>query len=573
MNVLIRYLRQGPDGVPEAQDLEVAAGIITIGSAADCTIQLLGRSVGPRHASIGSSGSTLKVSCSRRRRVRVNGQEVGSATLAVGDEIQIAGHRLQLIVPPAGFDLAFEVQRNSAADASEFEAAFRTDLEQTWLSKRSSAWLLAGLTALLALVIPLHTVFMHRHGAPTPAGLPDDTLWSAGPLTPAHELTLGRKCNACHQQLFVHVQDTACRSCHQPILDHVAKQELALTKLGTPQRCAQCHLEHDGGASLLAVREDGLCVACHANSQALFGSLRVPAVSGFAPGGAHPAFFVTLQTPGGDVAADFAAAGTVQWVARREPVAAAREQSNLKFSHAQHLDPSQVTHTDAGALGCGDCHTQEPNGEHFLPITMMRSCASCHQLTFDQANPSRQLPHGNALEAMYVIEDNFARKYSGDPTVQKQPTPTIVRRMPDREKVVAVPLDTCSGPVYVCANRRAAAEIENQFNGRGCVSCHTVTTDTNAKDIHDRFRVLPVRLTYDYFPKTRFNHQAHAIQKDLKGDAACLSCHNARVSKQSTDVMIPDVNKCLECHGDRYEKDRVTVQCVSCHTYHPAQNE
>jgi predicted CXXCH cytochrome family protein len=80
---------------------------------------------------------------------------------------------------------------------------------------------------------------------------------------------------------------------------------------------------------------------------------------------------------------------------------------------------------------------------------------------------------------------------------------------------------------------------------------------------------LPVRLNYEYFSGARFNHRQHAIQKNLLGDEACVSCHNARSSTHSTDVMIPDVDRCLQCHAQRQEKDKVTTQCVSCHTYHP----
>jgi hypothetical protein len=552
MKVLIRYLRRGPDGISEAQDFEVQTRAVTIGSAADRTIQLLGRSVGAQHATIAAIGSKLKLSCARGRRFQLNGKEVRSAALNVGDEILIAGHRLNLINPPAGFDLGIEVQLNAAADASEFETAFRTDLDQTWLSKRGGAWMLAVLTAALALLLPLRTAILHREGAHVPGGLPDEALWSAGPLIPPHELALGgSNCGACHQEFFVRVQDGACRQCHQPIQDHVAKQDLVLAHLGAPQRCAQCHAEHDGDAALSAIRHDGLCLACHAQSKSVFGSLKVQTVSGFASAGAHPAFSVTLQTG-------------------REPLAAAQEHSNLKFSHAQHLDASRVSRAgDGGALGCSDCHTLERSGEHFQPITMARDCASCHQLTFDPANPSRELPHGKPLEAMYVIEDYFARRYSGDPKLPPaHPAAAVLRRLPDRD-AAAAPLDSCTGAAYLCANRRAAAEIENQFAGRGCVSCHTVTEDAAAKDIHGRFEVLPVRLNYEYFSGARFNHRQHAIQKNLLGDEACASCHNARSSTHSTDVMIPDVDRCLQCHTQRHEKDKVTTQCVSCHTYHP----
>jgi predicted CXXCH cytochrome family protein len=67
----------------------------------------------------------------------------------------------------------------------------------------------------------------------------------------------------------------------------------------------------------------------------------------------------------------------------------------------------------------------------------------------------------------------------------------------------------------------------------------------------------------------RFRHKDHLVQKQMSGDKACLSCHAAHASKQSSAVMIPDIGKCLECHTDRPAVDHVTVQCVSCHAYHP----
>ncbi|HTV96483.1 MAG TPA: FHA domain-containing protein [Steroidobacteraceae bacterium] len=590
MNVLIRQIRAGPDGIPEAQDAEAEVDVVTLGSAADRTIQLLGREVAGRHAQIGAQRSGFKIICSRGRRVRVNDREVSSAALALGDRIELGGHRLRLIAPPAGFDVAIEVQLSAALDASEFERAFRTDLAQTWLSKRGGAWLLGTLTLLAALLIPLAMISLHRHGAATPAGVPDDSLWSPGPLIPAHQHVIaaraipahkdiaGRACNACHEQLFVHIQDPACKQCHKSVLDHVDARDLKLTHLDAPPRCAQCHLDHDGGASLMAVRNDSLCVACHQDQHARFGSIKLAAVARFAAGGAHPAFAVTLLKPPagaageGASAADQCAASDAElraslagWVPSREPVKSAREQSNLKFSHAQHLDPAQVT----PVLGCADCHTAEPDGEHFVPVSMARSCATggCHQLSFDARAP--ELPHGKPCEAMFVIEDFFARAASGDPTLVPKRR-ELALRLPEREQPQEPVAAPCTGPSYVCAGKRAAAEIEHQFapKGSGCVSCHEIN-DTGASDIHNRFQVLPVRLTYDYFPATHFRHRDHLVQRDLTGDAACLSCHKAKESKQSSTVMIPDIGKCLECHSDRPALDKVAVQCVSCHTYHP----
>ena len=558
MDVLLRQVRQGADGGIEYQDTELSAESLSVGSAADCTIQLLGEGVAPRHASIRGAGTQLSISCSRGCRIAINGTRTSAAALKTGDLVEIGGNRLRLVEPPAGFEAAIEIEANAHVDASAYEQAFRTDLTETWLSKRAAAWMLAALVLLLGFLVPLGSIAPQRAGHAAPWLLPSDHFWSAGPLIPAHELAAGQRCSSCHQQMFVHVRDTACHECHRSIADHVQAARLAQTKLGPALRCAECHREHKAATSGLVVRDDALCTDCHAKSDTRFGSLKVKPVTGFSRE-AHPAFTVSLLKP----AAKPDAAGLIDWQPHSEPIATAREQSNLKFSHGQHLDPAHVTRTsDGGALGCADCHTPDADGEHFVPITMQRSCGSCHELTFDPDAPERVLPHGRPRDAVLLIQDYFARK-AVDPTPVKSAVQR--RRLPGEQVAEEAP---CSGPAFPCAMKRAQAEIENQFKNRGCASCHSVN-DTHAADLPDRFQIAPVRLTRDYFPDVHFSHRLHAVQKDKSGDTACLSCHAVKQSKSSADVFVPDLPKCLDCHSERLTVDRVTLQCSSCHSYHP----
>jgi hypothetical protein len=613
MEVLLRYLRQSPSGVTEFLDSATTVDEITIGSAADCTVQLLGRTIAGKHADIKRSGAGLAIVCRGGNRVEVNGAACASKPLAVGDKIGIAGHKLAIIQPPAGFDAAIEVRPDTTVGADEFEAAFVTDLERTWLSKRSASWTLLLVTVVLGFAIPFGMIYLHRDGKPTPVALPDDALWSSGPLSSAHAHAAGRQCDACHQDLFVHVQDPACVACHKTTQDHISKHDRLLTRLGAPQRCGECHAEHMGDATRLAIENDHLCTNCHADSDTTFGTLKVQQVkleqvSGFEPR-QHPPFLVALQ----QLAAPDGGRGDAQWTAYRAPLEGASEHSNLKFSHAQHLDADKVTSlSSGGALGCGDCHTLGADGEHFLPITMEKSCANCHTLNFDPSAPTRQLPHGRPLDAMLMIEDYYSHKTFDPPKeVEREPT----RRLPDIERDPArrLEIDSCSGPPLQCARQRATREIENQFNGRGCVSCHVVVVDTKSSDLHDRYQVTPVKLGYNYFPDSRFPHKSHLVQGKLSGDAACETCHAARKSTVSTELLLPNVDNCLQCHRDRAGGDAVatlvttaklvkpaalvptataapanaapsadgaepaaaatrkivTLQCISCHVYHP----
>jgi len=576
VEVLVRHLRQGPDGVAEFQDTQVSSAEISVGSSADSSIQLLGRTVGATHALIKGSGARITVSCLRGFGAKLNDKPIAQALVKVGDTLEIGGHRLKFIAPPGGFDVAIEVQLDSSVPDSEFEAAFITDLVRTGLSKRAASWMLIGLMLALAFAIPIATIYLHRSGVATPTGVPDDTLWTSGPLSAAHQHATGKKCGACHEQLFVHVRDSACRNCHKSINDHVAPDRLQLTSLGDTQRCAQCHREHDDGASRLIINDDHLCVACHAGSERRFGTIKLQTVAGFSKSG-HPAFSVQLQklrASGGDAALN------PDWVSERLPLASAFEKSNLKFSHLQHLDANRVTKAGGGAMGCGDCHSPAADGEHFIPVSMAKTCSSCHELNFDPQAPNRQLPHGKPIEAMMIIEDYFTHKAFDPPPVNQH---TALRRIPDfaRDPSRDQELDACTKGPKECSRLRIDAEIENQFARRGCVSCHVVV-DTQAKDVHERYQVTPVRLGFDYFPEVRFSHKSHRIQGKLTGDAACESCHAARRSKQSRDLLVPDIDNCLDCHRDKHSRDttpvknderkiteKIALQCVSCHLYHP----
>lgn len=564
MEALLRQIKDGPDGVPEYHDTELSAENLTIGSATDSSLQLLGEGVAAEHAVIRSVNGRLSITCRGGRRVLLNDKPVASADLKPGDRLEIGGHKLQLVQPPMGFVLALEIRPNPNVDASSFEGAFRTDLSETWLSKRGGAWLLMLLAAVGAFLIPLGMVYWHRAGALTPPGVPDDTFWTAGPLSPAHQLATGQRCDGCHETLFVHVRDSACRDCHKTVGDHVAPARLAQTRLGPTQPCAECHHEHNQSSANVIIRSNQLCTDCHAGSERRFGNIQVASVTGFSRS-EHPRFTVDLIKPLSSAPGTVA---EIQWGVVRQPIAQAQEQSNLKFSHAQHLEPSRVRRiSDSAPLSCSDCHTLGADGEHFVPITMQRACISCHELSFDPAAPKRQLPHGKPRDAMQLIQDYYARQVI-DPHPASVPV-VERRRLPGQaDNLYEDTSSTCKAATFDCAMQRARAQIDNQFTRRGCVSCHVVV-DTHAADILDRYQVTPIRLTYDYFPDAHFSHRSHSVQKGKTGDEACLSCHSAVTSDSSAVVMIPDLPKCLECHTQAAERDKVALQCISCHTYHP----
>lgn len=580
MEVQLRQQRSGADGITEYADTVVSAPEITIGSAPDQQIQLLGRSVAPQHAVIRPADGGLVITARGRARLLINRARSRSARLQPGDVIEIERHRINVTAPAPGFDLALSIEPDTAVKKSELENAFRTELDQTWLSRRRTAWALVLLTPILIFVIPLGTTLMRRHSEAVPGWLIDEAFWSAGPLTPAHALAAGQHCEACHRDFFVPVQDVQCRKCHENVVDHITARHRALTRLGPKERCGACHEEHNSQNGSLVVRADRLCIRCHARSAELFGSLQVSVVDGFSQDG-HPAFKATVFRPTpvsetdiaslSDPAALLTPAGAqpLLWRPERVAVQGGRESSNLKFSHAEHLGPRvPPRRADAKNLQCADCHVLEADGAHFAPITWAKSCAgsACHDLTFDREAPDRQLPHGKPRDAILLLEDYFAHKVL-EPVVEHGPPRRV---LPD---AASSPAPACEeGSLVARGNCLATREVLTQFTVQGCVTCHEVK-DNHAAELVSRFTVMPVRLIGDYLPGVHFSHRAHAVQKNLTGQAACLSCHAALQAEDTTHLMIPDKEKCLECHAESAMRDRVQLECISCHAYHADVDE
>jgi hypothetical protein len=565
VDALLREIGRGSDGTTEYRDLEVSAPRITIGSAPDRNIQLLGENVAPEHAELKlRSANEIELVCRRGSTVGINGEEATSATLSAGDRVQIGGNTVTVFEPPAGFDAGLEIARDANVDASAFERAFRTDLNQIWLSKRAAAWTLSIAILVLGFAVPFAASQLDGRALAKLPLVPDDALWSSGPLIPAHELAVGDDCSVCHRAPFQRVQDDACLACHERIEDHVDPHTLAgstalePTTLDPTDRCAACHREHNEPDPHIVIRADAACTDCHGESPALFADLGIDPVAGFSER-THPRFDAYLLKP---VVRPAGTGVEFDWRVVVEAVDGAAEASNLKFPHDLHLDPEKVTDLRSGAgLACGDCHELSLDREHFEPVTMQTVCIECHELTFDPAMPDRQLPHGQPLEVMLTLEGQYLRKFS-DPAVDNKAVRP--RRIPDKDNGTRVCVDTA----FNCAAAAAADDIKEQFTVRGCVSCHVVE-EHPVDDIYARYQVHPVRLAVDYFPPARFDHASHLVMGDKTGDQACAECHDAPASGISSDLLLPDIGTCIGCHSEGGHEAFVPLQCVDCHAYHP----
>jgi Cytochrome c7 and related cytochrome c len=74
--------------------------------------------------------------------------------------------------------------------------------------------------------------------------------------------------------------------------------------------------------------------------------------------------------------------------------------------------------------------------------------------------------------------------------------------------------------------------------------------------------VMPVNLPDRYLLNGGFDHGAHRQEK-------CSTCHKASASRASTDLLLPDLASCRECHqGEDAVKAEVPSSCAMCHSYH-----
>lgn len=565
MQFLLRQVIQD-QGQTLFQDTELAADEITIGSAPDQLIQLRGGNIDRQHAVLQSKGGKLTVSCiAKGATVSIAGEPVAKAELSVGDEVCFENHRLTIVAAPSGFDAACELNIDDELQEHAFESAYVTDLSQTFLAKRGPAYLLSLLILALAFAYPFSAYLLRDSASPDPVSQAGphqgDYFWSSGPLLPAHQVEIGDDCSACHKQAFQQVPNNACVECHQGTNDHFSEQTLSHISMGVSQ-CQACHKEHNE-PGMMIVESDQLCVDCHQSSlKDIPGSGTIAAVKGFDTS-SHPEFKLNYLLP--TVVTKGTGLG-VNWLNERHEFGSSQQEvSNLKFPHDVHLDIDKVQTANTGdGIVCNDCHTLQSDKEHFQPIAMEQHCSACHDLTFDSAQPERQLPHGDPRSVVQTIEEHFVKVYA-DPDF-KDSSQGRKRRRPGQDERT----HNCDGSAFQCGMQRAVNEANIQFTQRGCVTCHEVS-DNSSDDIYARWQVLPVKITPDWYVSGTFDHASHLTQRGQSEVEVCSSCHDAKASQVSSDVMIPGMENCLQCHGDVAAHEKVTVNCVSCHAFHPQQ--
>lgn len=439
----------------------------------------------------------------------------------------------------------------------------------------------------------------------------------------------GHNCQECHDRRFVPLarmitfsnklhstSDQACQKCHRETnTDHLSADTSGIERLAALETqlksafdsvgCAGCHGEHLGKSELAQVA-NASCTNCHAavhegiadrkfelsfsdfSHHPEFAIWRVPHGTGQKPKASDaPA----VDTPDAQPAAVPTGQRTHNAPRLGHDGSTVVDQTAIKFNHHRHLDP-ELRGSDGKPveLRCGDCHQQSPSGDYFQPISFEQHCHKCHRIGVPEAG---DLPHANPEIIRGILLDRLAKNSKpeqrpedalGGPT--KQP---IDNASSPKELVASLKdrLTTLEERLFVPPVQPVTTEGSKSLLQSACSKCHVTEAASNETV---GWKVVPPDLPNQWMPHSHFRHDRHA-------SVDCSLCHTRNggpaeasdrslfyphlsdelkqksssiyASVSATDVLLPRMNVCVNCHGSQSATQAsVTDKCVDCHSYH-----
>jgi hypothetical protein len=580
MAFIVRTVARTADGRDIIRPKSFARHQLTIGRGTENDIHLADLAVTLHHAIVRDLGhGMVEIAATAGLPFHIDGKQSEQAEVnaEAGATVRMGSHTLAITAGEGDqrgqVIITIERVGTISNSADEKEEAKVFSLASVIPGRRPLSWALALLVLGLFLVWPLVSIHMNKASAkPTdaqmrPIGFHADEMWSSGKLSKVHA-GLENNCKACHVDAGVSVRDDACVACHTSVHDHSTKDKLqvAMGDPGVvgkakglvaaafnrpPGRCVECHTEHEG-ATAMPTTDERFCTNCHTGMKERLTSTPLKDVSDFGTG--HPEF-----SPG----VRMVSAAGVPMIERLSLATAPKENNGLKFPHDMHLSTTNGVARMAQTLGaegygkpleCANCHRRDSTGSSFVAVDMKTDCAACHSLDFEQVGGTiRTLRHGDPaqvvadIRAFYRSGANF-----GSAAVQG-----MARRRPGDFGSRIAAVDYAQGQISRGGN--ADSTIRAVFSkGGACFDCHVIKPTGSAQT---PFAVTPVVLAKRYMTKGWFDHGAHATE-------TCASCHGVAKSASATDVNLPKIARCQECHGGQDAKKEVPSACAMCHDYH-----
>jgi len=244
---------------------------------------------------------------------------------------------------------------------------------------------------------------------------------------------------------------------------------------------------------------------------------------------------------------------------------------------------------------CAYCHKLDGDMKRMLPIRYDQHCVACHPLNV-KAMPADQWPADAAAE--------FGRHRLPHPGPHEDATKirAAILQLYTRFSSQARPADpgvVMGPPILLTDDDAKKIQEQERINDQrtrltetqlfdtaknGCQLCHTEVARKDGlpeyADPHqppnrwkDKSKQWPVeRLQHSVYadaasrwhPLAKFDHGVHRTY-------ACLDCHNVLNSKETSDVMIPTIDRCKTCHNQSTASAR--SGCLTCHSYHDRSQE
>ena len=352
--------------------------------------------------------------------------------------------------------------------------------------------------------------------------------------------------------------DKSCLACHEGMDFHQPNMPANFA-------CHECHKEH-GTSGFMPPADSAYCIACHGDTDLMAKSVKLGAgmsphsFPNFTDGsdGITPA----RARPEGGYTEVINAFHTDHPEFRqiKDSLAGKIQDTNsLKFNHAVHMGKGSMPRE----LNCADCHEQDDRGEYQLPITYGKHCAECHTLQFDETTPGLTLPHGDPyyvrafLRSLNIQYEEFGRDIEGKTGREelieyiKGKRASIESQYQTGEDLERMVFFSDKGTKFANGQRAAFT---------GCAVCHDVK---EAESANATPKIEKVGVPLRWMTLGKFDHSLH--EKGL----TCLDCHDVMKSELTSDLNLPSIKSCVDCHSPQGGIDH---SCTSCHTYHNSSN-
>ena len=347
--------------------------------------------------------------------------------------------------------------------------------------------------------------------------------------------------------------DASCLSCHEGKKFHQPNMAAEFA-------CHECHKEHQGSGFMVKVHSN-YCTECHGSAKLMAESREIGTQT-------NPhAFPIFSSTAGEKIAPRERPEGGYTQVINsfytdhpefQQIREGTKDKNTLKFNHAVHLSTGEIPRQ----LSCSDCHEQDGKGEYQLPITFEKHCVECHTLQFDPKTPELHLPHGDPvyvrsfLRSLNIQYEEYARSKL-NLTLRDQLNAYVLEKREDIEKLYETG-ENLERAVFF-ADMHGKLPGGEKVPVAGCATCHEVAEPKSNNATPDIAKVsVPVR----WMTLGSFDHNSH-----LKG-LSCVDCHDVMKSQLTSDLNLPSIKSCIDCHSP---KGGIDHQCTTCHSYHKDQ--